>query len=487
MRTLLLLGWLCAGAAAADWLEQLSSLAQLATLQKLGALTASEHDAAAARLAGAESSAEASAQPSPAVLLAPPRPSVAGSLAQLAALQQATLLSDAEYAQAKAVLFRDENATAVTGGAAEAEDAAAGGGGVTWAELGQHTTKDDAWVAIHDDVYDFSCFFAPEPCYVHPGGTDIILEWAGKDGTEAFAAAGHKNGIAQRKGLGHLIIGRMATPGATSTAAASAGADGGCGPPYGAHPAEWAREVDGVAIGFPPGGWRTVIGRSTWHYLHSAAAKYPEHSPTPEQATGMEALVTSLGALYPCEACRYALGPELESMPPIPTATRKEVVLWWCELHNLVNIDIGHEEFSCTMEALDDIYLKNCGSCSAGAPGGGGTISISLGSLGGLGSGNDDEEDDDEDEEDYEEDYEDEGECCDEGDEDCPYDYICVDDDGDGEGEGSGEGEGVDQASEAGAGEGAAACAGEAALAKRIAELEAENRALRAAAAVGAA
>ena len=45
----------------------------------------------------------------------------------------------------------------------------------------------------------------------------------------------------------------------------------------------------------------------------------------------------------------------------------------------------------------------------------------------------------------------------------------------------------MDQASEAGAGEGAAACAGEAALAKRIAELEAENRALRAAAAVGAA
>lgn len=407
------LGSLLLAVAAADsWLEQLSSFAQLSTLRKLGVLTSEEYDAVVARLGEAEQE-EASSAPQPVVLLAPPSPSLAGSLAQLAALQQAALLSDSEYAQAKSILLRDADKGSAASDA-EAADATPEGS-VTWEELSRHNTNDDAWVAIHDDVYDFSCFFAAEPCFVHPGGTDIIVEWAGKDGTDAFAAAGHKNGIAQRKGLGHLVIGRMATPGASSSATGSS--PGECGPPYGAHPAEWAREVDGVAIGFPPGGWRTVIGRSTWHYLHSTAAKYPEHSPSPEQVEGMKALVTSLAALYPCEACRYALGPELESMPPVPTATRKEVVLWWCELHNLVNVDIGHEVFPCEMKALDDIYLKNCGSCSAGPWGGGGTISIDLGSLG------DAAEEEEEDEEEYEEE-----ECCEEDDEDCQYYTICADD-----------------------------------------------------------
>ncbi len=451
---------LLAVAAVDSWLEQLSSFAQLATLQKLGVLTPEEHDAVVARLDEAEQ--EASSRSQQVVLLAPPpSPSLPRSLAQLAALQQAALLSDSEYAQAKSILLRDAG-NGSTLSDADAPDATPEGS-VTWEELAQHNTKEEPWVAIHDDVYDFSCFFAQEPCYEHPGGTEIILEWAGKDGTEAFAAAGHKNGIAQRKGLGHMIIGRMATPGASAAAGSSTGE---CGPPYGAHPAEWAREVDGVAIGFPPGGWRTVIGRSTWHYLHSAAAKYPEHSPTPEQAKGMKALVTSLASLYPCEACRYALGPELESMPPVPTTTRKEVVLWWCELHNLVNVDIGHEVFPCEMEALDDIYLKNCGSCSAGAPGGGGTISLSLGGL-----GNDDDE---------EEEEEEDGECCEEGDEDCPYDYICVDDE-DEEDEADGGGEEAEGDDVDGDGkDGDCNCGTEGSLQARIAELEAENLALRA-------
>ena len=202
-----------------------------------------------------------------------------------------------------------------------------------------------------------------------------------------------------RKGLWHLIVGRMATRRLRARTVAAARAS--VVRPMEHTQRSGAREVD-VAIGFPPGSWRTVIGRSTWHYLQPQM----QSSNRQKHVEGMKALVTSLAALYPCEACRYALGPELESMPPIPTATRKEVVLWWCELHNLVNVDIKREIFRHTMEALDDIYLKNCGDCSAGAPGGGGTISISLD---GLGDATDDED----------EDEDDEGECCEEGDEDC--------------------------------------------------------------------
>lgn len=57
------------------------------------------------------------------------------------------------------------------------------------AELLQHNTPDDCWVAIHGVVYDLTDF-ADE----HPSGPQTIHELAGKDGTEAFAAV-HNQGM----------------------------------------------------------------------------------------------------------------------------------------------------------------------------------------------------------------------------------------------------------------------------------------------------
>ena len=34
-------------------------------------------------------------------------------------------------------------------------------------------------------------------------------------------------------------------------------------------------------------------------------------------------------------------------------------------LHNKVNVDIGKETFDCSIKVLDDIYVKNCGTCTA--------------------------------------------------------------------------------------------------------------------------
>ena len=62
--------------------------------------------------------------------------------------------------------------------------------------------------------------------------------------------------------------------------------------------------------------------------------------PSSEKRAAIQALVSSLKELYPCEACRTALGPELEALPPVPTDTREAVVLWFCDLHNLVNLDV---------------------------------------------------------------------------------------------------------------------------------------------------
>lgn len=52
---------------------------------------------------------------------------------------------------------------------------------ITWAELSEHNTTTDAWIAIRGRVYDVTSF-AP----THPGG-DILFTAAGQDATDVFA------------------------------------------------------------------------------------------------------------------------------------------------------------------------------------------------------------------------------------------------------------------------------------------------------------
>ncbi|KAI0068670.1 cytochrome b5 [Artomyces pyxidatus] len=59
---------------------------------------------------------------------------------------------------------------------------------VNLTELREHTSKDDIWVLINGKVYDVSKFIDE-----HPGGDEVILSEAGKDGTEAFEDVGHSD------------------------------------------------------------------------------------------------------------------------------------------------------------------------------------------------------------------------------------------------------------------------------------------------------
>ncbi|XP_066992729.1 cytochrome b5 [Anabrus simplex] len=43
-----------------------------------------------------------------------------------------------------------------------------------------------AWIVIHNSVYDVTDFLNE-----HPGGEEVLLEQAGKDGSEAFEDVGH--------------------------------------------------------------------------------------------------------------------------------------------------------------------------------------------------------------------------------------------------------------------------------------------------------
>lgn len=45
-------------------------------------------------------------------------------------------------------------------------------------EVAKHASRDDCYVVLYDKVYDVTDFL-PD----HPGGTQIILKYAGKDAT----------------------------------------------------------------------------------------------------------------------------------------------------------------------------------------------------------------------------------------------------------------------------------------------------------------
>lgn len=52
---------------------------------------------------------------------------------------------------------------------------------LTYKEVSNHTLKDDCWVIVHGKVYDVTTFLDE-----HPGGSAIILKYAGRDATKAF-------------------------------------------------------------------------------------------------------------------------------------------------------------------------------------------------------------------------------------------------------------------------------------------------------------
>ena len=49
-------------------------------------------------------------------------------------------------------------------------------------EVSQHNTPNDAWIVVDDQVWDVTSF-APE----HPGGAALVLKFAGRDATRAYA------------------------------------------------------------------------------------------------------------------------------------------------------------------------------------------------------------------------------------------------------------------------------------------------------------
>ncbi|PSR85579.1 hypothetical protein BD289DRAFT_482687 [Coniella lustricola] len=56
----------------------------------------------------------------------------------------------------------------------------------TTKEVAAHNQRQDCWMTIRGEVYDLTKYLDD-----HPGGVDILVDVAGKDGTQAFDDAGH--------------------------------------------------------------------------------------------------------------------------------------------------------------------------------------------------------------------------------------------------------------------------------------------------------
>ncbi|XP_076183663.1 cytochrome b5 isoform X1 [Ptiloglossa arizonensis] len=62
----------------------------------------------------------------------------------------------------------------------------------TTEEVSKHVSKNDVWIIINNGVYDLTSFLN-----THPGGEEILLEHAGRDGTESFEDIGHSSNARQ--------------------------------------------------------------------------------------------------------------------------------------------------------------------------------------------------------------------------------------------------------------------------------------------------
>jgi cytochrome b involved in lipid metabolism len=57
---------------------------------------------------------------------------------------------------------------------------------ISAAELSGHSSQADCWVAIEGNVYALSDYIPN-----HPAPARVIVDWCGKDATEAFNTKGH--------------------------------------------------------------------------------------------------------------------------------------------------------------------------------------------------------------------------------------------------------------------------------------------------------
>lgn len=73
---------------------------------------------------------------------------------------------------------------------------------ITLSEVSCHDSPKDCWVIIYDRVYDITNFLDE-----HPGGADVMLEYAGNDASLSFRGTGHSKMAI--KALDRYLVGEL--------------------------------------------------------------------------------------------------------------------------------------------------------------------------------------------------------------------------------------------------------------------------------------
>ncbi|XP_053660847.1 cytochrome b5 [Anopheles marshallii] len=70
------------------------------------------------------------------------------------------------------------------------------------AEVAQHNKPTDLWMVIHEKVYDVTKFL-----HEHPGGEEVLIEWAGKEATAEFDDVGHSTDAKEQ--MKQFLVGEL--------------------------------------------------------------------------------------------------------------------------------------------------------------------------------------------------------------------------------------------------------------------------------------
>mmetsp|Transcript_25962 Transcript_25962/g.36589 ORF Transcript_25962/g.36589 Transcript_25962/m.36589 type:complete len:177 (-) Transcript_25962:78-608(-) len=99
------------------------------------------------------------------------------------------------------------------------------------------------------------------------------------------------------------------------------------------------------------------LGKSSWTLLHTMAAWYPDH-PSENDKQYMSNFMEALARFYPCTWCAHDFQENLKKKP-VEVSNRKDLSMWLCEQHNLVNEKLGKPVLKCNIKNLDERWRKS--------------------------------------------------------------------------------------------------------------------------------